>query len=247
MEKLNVLVANDDGINELGIKILAQALNKYANVYVCAPDTGRSAASHSIKINTPITFERVNAIDCAICYQTNGTPADCIRLATSILDVKFDLVFSGINNGLNLGTDIIYSGTVAAAREAHIAYIPSVAISVDRDSFDIAINELDNLLDLIFTKKLYSKEYTLNINFPVSEYKKSMGIKFARQGIKRFKTEFSKNTDGLYYESSNSIMYDKNEDTDVYLAAQGYITIVPIKVDQTNTNVLENFKKTHEI
>ena len=246
MNKLNVLVANDDGINEKGMEILAKALTKYANVYVCVPDGPRSAFSHSIKILKPITFERVDAIEGIECYKTNGTPADCVRLATSLLNVKFDIVFSGINNGLNLGTDIIYSGTVAAAREAHIAYSPSIAISVDRDSFDIVINELDNLLDLIFSKRLYSSEYTLNINFPTAEYKKSNGIKFARQGIKRFKTEFSKKSDGSYFESSSNIKYDTNEDTDVYLASKGYITLVPIKVDQTNTIVLENLKKTHE-
>ena len=246
MNKLNVLVANDDGINEKGIHILAKALKKYANVYVCAPDSGRSAASHSIKILKPISFERVDMIDGVLCYQTNGTPADCVRLANSLLNVKFDIVFSGINNGLNLGTDIIYSGTVAAAREAHIAYIPSVAISVDRDSFDIAINELEGLLDFIFEKKLYSKEYTLNINFPINEYKKSNGIKFAKQGIKRFKTDFV-NVDGdIYKEGPCFIKYDTDEDTDVYLANQGYITIVPLKVDQTNTSVLDILKKTHE-
>lgn len=153
---MNILVANDDGINEVGIAILAKALMKYGDVYVCAPDSGRSAASHSIKLLKPMTFEPVNLIEGVKAYQTSGTPADCIRIANSVLNVKFDIVFSGINNGLNLGTDIIYSGTVAAAREAHIAYIPSVAISVDRDSFDIAKNEIDNLLSIIFNKKLYT-------------------------------------------------------------------------------------------
>ena len=246
MNKLNILVANDDGINERGLHILANALTKYANVYVCAPDSGRSAFSHSIMLLKPITFERVNVINGIECYQTNGTPADCVRLATSLLDVKFDMVFSGINNGLNLGTDILYSGTVAAAREGHIQYIPSIAISVEWNCYDIAENEIEILLDFIFEKKIYSGDYTLNINFPTKEHIKSKGIKFASQGIKRFKTEFEHIEGVEYKEASSLITYDENENTDVYLAKQGYITIVPLKVNQTNTLVLESLKKTYE-
>ena len=152
---MNILVVNDDGIKAIGIKILATALLKHGNVYVVAPDRPRSAASHKVILHKPLSFEAVDEIDGAICYKTSGMPADCVRLATGILDVKFDLVFSGVNNGLNIGTDIIYSGTVAAAREANIEYIPAVAISTDFDSFDIVEKELDSVLELVFNKKLY--------------------------------------------------------------------------------------------
>lgn len=241
MHKLNILVTNDDGIEANGLKILAQALSKYGNVYVSAPDKGRSAASHSIVINQGQSFEYVNKIDGVKCYKTSGTPADCVRLSTSILKEDIDIVFSGINHGLNIGTDIIYSGTVAAAREAHIEGIASVAISTD--SFDIIEKELPFVLDKIFNENLYSKEYTLNINFPIKEFKESKGIVFARQGKKRFKTEFGLTEEGLYHPISEKITYDTFEETDVYLASKGYITFVPLKVEQTDYEILAKLKE----
>ena len=139
---LNILVVNDDGIKGRGIHILASRLKKYGNVYVVSPDRGRSAASHKVILHKPLTFEKVDVIEGANCYQTSGMPADCVRLANIILDVDFDLVFSGVNDGLNLGTDIIYSGTCAGAREGVIEGIPGVAVSTDFKSFDIVEKEL---------------------------------------------------------------------------------------------------------
>ena len=237
---MNILVVNDDGINAIGIKILATALLKYGNVYVCAPDRGRSAASHSVILHKPMLAEKDYEIAGAECYKIDGMPADCVRLATSILNVKFDIVFSGINNGLNLGTDIIYSGTVAAAREALIEGIPGVAISTDLDSFDIVNNEIDSLLELIFKNKLYSNDYVLNINFPVKGFIESKGLSLAKQGIKIFNTKFDLASDNMYNVSSEEEIHDTNPLTDVYLADQGYITLVPLKIDQTNYEVLQD-------
>ena len=240
---LNILVTNDDGINALGISILAKALKKYGTVTVVAPTECKSAGSHSINLKNPISFEKVDVIADVQCYAVGGTPVDCVRLANSIFDNKFDIVFSGVNNGLNLGTDIIYSSTVAAAREGFIEGIPAVAISTDVDSFNIINNELEALLDYVFDCHLFSEEYYLNINFPVKGIDKSEGIKIARQGIKRFKTTFEKNSDGLYKELKNDITYDTNINTDVCLASMGYITIVPLEVNQTSedkVDLLEN-------
>ncbi len=102
-------------------------------------------------------------------------PADCTRLSLSLLNTDFDIVFSGINNGLNVGTDIIYSGTVSAAREAKISGLPAVAISTDFDAFSIVDQELDALLEYIFSNQLYSKDYILNVNFPTKEFTSSKG------------------------------------------------------------------------
>lgn len=242
MDKLNILVANDDGINAIGIKILANALKKYGNVTVCAPDSGRSASGHSIILHDTLGFNVVERKDDIDWYVTTGTPADCVRLSIDLIDKEFDIVFSGVNNGLNLGTDIIYSGTVAAAREAQIEFLPAVAISTDFDSFDIVYKELDMVLTKIFEEKLYSKDYVLNINFPTSDYKQSKGFKFCRQGIKRFKTKFVLNAEGRYLNTDNDIVYDTREETDVYQASQGYITLVPLHVEQTCYKALEAFK-----
>lgn len=240
---MNILVVNDDGIKGRGIHILASRLKKYGNVYVVSPDRGRSAASHSVILTKPLTFEKVDEIDGVTCYQTSGMPADCVRLATIILDVDFDVVFSGVNDGLNLGTDIIYSGTCAGAREAVIEGIPGVAISTDFKSFDIVEKEIDNVLELVINKKLYSKEYVLNINFPISKFTESKGIKLAKQGDKIFTSIFSEIEPNLYSVVNEEEIHDKREDTDVYLADQGYVTLVPVQVDQTNYEGLNKLKE----
>lgn len=230
---MNILVVNDDGINAIGIKILATKLRRFGNIYVVAPNTGRSAASHSVVLNKPLLFEEVNVIEGVKCYQTSGMPADCVRLATIILGVKFDLVVSGVNDGLNLGTDIIYSGTCAGAREGVIEGIPGVAISTDFKSFDIVNKELDSVLDFVFEKKLYSKDYLLNINFPVGKYSESKGVKVARQGDKIFTSIFTEVEPNIYSVLNEEEIHDKREDTDVYLADMGYITLVPVGLDHT--------------
>ncbi len=240
---MNILVVNDDGINADGLHVLANALCKYGDVYVCAPDRGRSAASHSIDLVNPIEFIELDIPNVVRAFKISSTPVDCVRVFTGALDIKIDVVFSGINNGLNLGTDIIYSGTVAAAREAMIEGYKSVAISCDRDCLCDIKNELDAILGFIFDNDLLSNEYTLNINYPISKFKKSNGIKICKQGKKRFKSYFKANSDGLYKTSHEEITYDTDKDTDVYLANEGNITVVPIVVDQTNYEVFNKLKE----
>ena len=228
---MNILVVNDDGVFHQGIKILAEELKTYGKVFVVVPHRARSAASHSIVLTRPLSFEKIDDIvEGVTTYQTDGKPVDCVRLATSILDVKFDFVFSGVNNGLNIGTDIIYSGTVAAAREGFIEHINSIALSCDRN-FNIVKKEIKNLLKYVFENKIYSTDYTVNINWPTENFNESKGIKFTKQGVKRFKTEYEQNKDGKYVVKEDIITYDKNEDTDVFLASEGYITITYLDVN----------------
>lgn len=240
---MNLLVVNDDGYDAVGIKKLASHLKKYGKVFVCGPDTGRSASGHSIFLHKPISFKYYGQDDGIEWYSVSGMPADCVRLAVALLPVHFDLVFSGINNGLNLGTDIIYSGTVSAAREGHIEGIPAVAISTDFNCFEIVDAELDNLLKFIFDEKLYSASYVLNVNFPTSKFSSSAGYQVCQQGVKSFMSTFSKIKDDLYVENGSVITYDEREDTDVYLSNKGYITFVPLQVEQTKIETLEELKK----
>ena len=124
--------------------------------------------------------------------------------------------------------------------------IPSIAISCDVNSFEIVKNEIDSVLEYVFNNKLFSKEYTLNINFPVKDYTKSKGIKFAHQGIKRFKSSFKKISDDIYRENGSDIKYDTDVNSDVFLADKGYITFVPISINQTNYSILKIFKDSIE-
>ena len=238
---MNILIVNDDGINAKGINILTDKLKKYGNIYVVAPDRGRSAASHSVILNKPLSFEMVED-GLVKRYQTSGMPADCVRLASIILGVKFDIVFSGVNDGLNLGTDIIYSGTCAGAREAVIEGIPGVSVSTDFGSFEIVEKELEKVLELVINNRLYSKDYLLNINFPIKGFNESKGIKVCRQGDKIFTSIFSQMPDGLYSVTNEEEIHDKRIDTDVFLADNGFITLVPVKIDQTEYLVLDELK-----
>lgn len=240
---MNILVVNDDGIDAEGLHVLADALIKYGNVYICAPDRGRSAASHSIDLINPIELVEVESSNAVIAYKISSTPADCVRVFTGALDIKIDIVFSGINNGLNIGTDIIYSGTVAAAREAMIEGYKTVAISCNRSGLNSFKDELDDILSFIFDNDLLSNEYTLNINSQTSKHEKSKGIKICRQGKKRFKSYYKPISDGLYKTSYEEITYDTDYDTDVFLSNEGYITIVPLRVDQTNYDALKCIKE----
>lgn len=240
---MNILVVNDDGIDAGGIKKLALALRKYGNVVVCAPDTGRSASSHSIVIKGNLSFEYLGEKDQIQWYKTSGMPADCVRMALDLVGLNFDVIFSGVNDGLNLGTDIIYSGTVSAAREGQIQGIASIAISTDYGAFSIVDQELSAILEYIFEKKLYSKDYVLNVNFPEGKFLQSKGYRFCKQGIKIFKTGFKKTGDNQYVNDESIITYDEDCDTDVVLASQGYITFVPLQVEQTKYDSLEELKK----
>lgn len=239
---MNILVVNDDGIDALGIKILANHLKKYGNVVVVAPDRVRSASSHSIIIRDSISFIESKKIEGIKAYQISGMPADCVRLGLSLLNVDFDIVFSGINDGLNLATDVFYSGTVGAAREAMFSGLPSVSISTDFNCFDIVNNELDSLLDYVFKNKLYSKEYVLNINFPNKGYNKSLGYRFTKQGIKLYRTTFVEKENSKFIEGHSVLTLDSNKDSDVSLGKEGYITFVPLGLDQTS-NYLGELRK----
>lgn len=225
---MNILLCNDDGYKAKGIKVLKEHLKKYGNVYLIAPKRHQSGASHSINLSDALEFEKIGDDE----YYLDSTPADCIRIS-SILNIKFDLVFSGINDGLNLGTDIIYSGTVSAAREAVIMGIPGIAISSDVGSLMDNEEELDEVLDFIFKNKLYSNEYVLNVNFPTNNFKKSKGIKIAKQGEKIFKTVFELK-DKKAVPTFNLCNIKEEEDSDAYLSTIGYTTIVPVEIYKTN-------------
>jgi 5'-nucleotidase len=239
---MNILVTNDDGIDAIGINLLATRLRKYGNVYIVAPDKAMSGASHSFHFGE-LTMIEIDKISGVKCYHCNGSPVDCVRIAVSAIPVVFDVVFSGVNNGLNVGTDVLYSGTVGAAREAVIEGIPGVAISTDYDSFEIVNNELDRTLAYIFKNELYSKNYVLNVNYPISGYQKSNGTAFAKQGKKIFKTLFTHIKDGIYFQSDDSIYKDTDKTTDVAKVEDGYITFTPLKIDQTSYEALEEMKK----
>ena len=131
---MNILLANDDGIDARGIHELADALKGLGDLYISAPDSQRSASGHGITVSQPITVTETTFPGATGAFRMSGTPADCVKLGVKLLQkegIKIDMVFSGINHGGNLGTDTLYSGTVSAALEGTICGIQSVAVSVN--------------------------------------------------------------------------------------------------------------------
>lgn len=220
---MNILLTNDDGYNREGLLLLQEALKKYGNVYIVAPFEHQSGASMRFSIDKGFTVRKHGENY----YSIDGTPVDCVLLATQILDVKFDLVVSGCNDGPNISYDILYSGTVGAAIEGINHNIPSIAISSDFNHLDIVRKEIDTVLNYILEKNLISKGICLNVNFPLKEFKESKGIKITNVGHKNDEFYYWI-VDGKYYTDRHEYFDSKDEDSDVYAIKNGYISISPL-------------------
>lgn len=238
---MNILVANDDGFESEGIKALAEVLSSENHkVIVVAPDGNRSAFSHSLTISRSLTFKKVYISDKFESYSVDGTPADCVKFALHYFDKeKFDMVCSGINMGNNLGSDIQYSGTVAAAMEANFFGLKSIAFSnTGRKDFNFAINA--QIIKRIFNKlvSIASDKYTLNVNLPNYEPK---GIKFAPIGIQKYSDSYVKKDDGTYMLVGEPTEVKQDENCDVELSRHGYVTITPVLYDRTDYKAMNTF------
>ena len=250
---MNILVVNDDGIEAEGIKKLVEALSGVANVYVCAPHTQRSSTGHGISINHPVRFDRVPFPGAKIAFSLEGLPADCVKMGMAMfkeLGIGFNKVFSGINHGSNLGTDAIYSGTVAAALEGAINGIPSVAMSLNAHKalqYETA-KSLAAKIACMDLEKL-SPRLVLNINIPNLPDEQIRGIKVVRQGIREYTEWYDKSTldDGTegYVYSGRPIIYDNItcDTSDVGADQESYISITPLKYDLTDYELLDRIKK----
>ena len=249
---LNILVANDDGIQAIGIRHLVDALAQVANVYVCAPDSQRSAAGHGMTMNKPMSAVEVEYKNAKKAYAISGTPADCVKLGRSLLKqhgIEIDMVFSGINMGGNLGTDAIYSGTVAAAMEGHLYGYPAVAVSVDSHE----PTHFEKVCELAVSAVInaYPKmkgDMILNINTPDAPADEIKGVKFTRMGRREydefFKETVDENGNTQYWYGGDRIMYEGlADDIDVIAHQDGYATITPLHFDMTAHEYINEIKK----
>ncbi len=231
---MHILLSNDDGYHAEGIQALAVELRKFAQVTIVAPDRNRSAASSSLTLIEPLRPRRLENGD----YCINGTPADCVHLALNgFLSGRVDLVVSGINEGVNLGDDIIYSGTVAAALEGRYLDLPAIAVSLDgRQHFETAARVISDLIPKLHSGLLNHREI-LNINVPDIPYEQIKGYKVCYLGYRSSATEVIKQTDprgeSVYWIGAVGLPEQDREGTDFYAIKQGYVTITPIKPDMT--------------
>lgn len=239
---MKILVVNDDGITTKGIRLLVDVARQFGKVTVVAPSSQQSAISHGLTIYEPFEITKLdNIFDDINSYRVGGKPADCVKVATQFLNLNFDLVVSGVNDGPNLGSDVAYSGTIAGASEGHLFNIPAIAFSTDFDSFEIIENELYDCFKFIIDNNIHSKDYVLNVNFPFKNHEKSKGYKFTTQGRRDFKTEYVID-DGLYWQKGTWIKTKNKDSSDVEAAKNGYISITPLRVERTDYSILEELK-----
>lgn len=235
-----ILLSNDDGIYAPGLRILAEALRPDADVTIVAPDREQSAVGHAITIYDPLKVKECYNGDAFLGYAVSGTPADCVKLALSALMPTLpDIVISGINQGPNLGMDIIYSGTVSAATEGAFLGIQSIAISIHsfaRDAhFATAAQVVRELLDALPSLPLPLHDLVLNVNVPNLPHKELQGWRMTYQGRTRYKEEYVQRHDphGNAYYWVNGTICEEPEDlnADYCAVKNGFVSVTPLHFD----------------
>ena len=252
---MKILVSNDDGINAPGIQALVDALEKIADVFVVAPDREQSAVGHAITIHDPLKVSKKYVDDKIFGYAVSGTPADCVKLALCSLmkDNPPDLIVSGVNHGANLGTDIIYSGTVSAATEGTLLGIPSIAISVNsfkRDAkFSVAAEVVVEVIEKINEFNL-PKGTLLNVNVPNLERDEIKGWKLTYQGktkyVERYVERIDPRGNSYYWIDGDLVEREDETDADFRAVKEGCISITPIHFDVTNHDYLAEIRERME-
>lgn len=239
---MNILIVNDDGIQAEGIKILTEAAMDFGKVYVVAPKTQQSAVSQGITIHEPLKIDKEpELVEGAESWSISGKPADCVKVAIEYLRLPIDVVFSGINDGPNLGTDIMYSGTVAGATEAAVINLKSAAFSTDFSSFDIAKKYIKETIKHILDQDLLAPGIVINVNFPLREFDKSLGYRYTCQGHRLFSAKY-RHDNGMYWQEGDWIPTENHELTDVHAVTNGYISITPLGFDRTHDETFESLK-----
>ena len=247
---MNIFITNDDGINAEGIKILAEEISKIANTYVVAPDSPRSASGHAITLHKPILINDEFIAENVEAYSTSGTPADCVKVGIEAIlkDVEIDLVLSGINNGPNLGNDVIYSGTVAAAIEGLIEKKPSIALSCNSSKVSTEEYEEAAKYTVALVKKLEVNldkltGIILNVNFPKGDKK---GVKITKLGERVYNNVMDdrKSLRGQRYVWMGGDLADvpQDKDSDIIAVENGYVSITPVHIDMTNLSKMKTLK-----
>lgn len=244
MKKPSILVCNDDGIHGPGLPALVAAMKKLGAVTVAVPEHERSADSHSLTLHKPI---RVRKVSPGV-FTLNGSPADCARFALlEILRGKVDLVASGINRGFNLGEDVVYSGTVAAAREATMNGARAVAFSSDPDVDDYrpAAEHARKLAKLVLARGLPPGVF-LNVNYPAPARGRFKGAQAVRLGRRVYDARVTRRADPrgqeYFWLAGQKVSSIDEAGTDVAAAARGYVSVTPLVLDATALEPLKTLK-----
>jgi len=245
---MRLLLTNDDGINAKGIYALAKELEQKHEVIIVAPDNERSACAHSITLTRPLIVREVKLEGLkSKAFSVDGTPADCVKIAINkLLSEKIDMVVSGINKGLNLGTDVLYSGTVSAAIEAAIYKIPSMAISMDVtkdvETYEMAARYASEILHKAQVNNI-KNDIVLNVNIPLLQENEIKGIKVCKIGSRLYNNcylETIGENNETHYEIKGEVKDIHEENSDTIYFKEGYVTVTPLHYDLTNFKILND-------
>lgn len=237
---MRILITNDDGIFAPGIVPLVEWAKKLGDVTVVAPKVEQSGKSHAIEFVKPFEIKKVNLWEGVEAYSCDSTPADCVRFGIMGLGKTYDLVLSGINRGVNLGVDMIYSGTVAAIFEASYWKHRALALSTYPDTRDDAAAQLDYIYNYIKDNNLFDFNDIYNVNIP----KNPRGIIITCQGTPYFTDEFKPIGNDMYLQTGEMIPDEKPNDLsrDTVATANGYISITPITLSRLNKDAFTSLK-----
>jgi len=240
-----ILLTNDDGIHSAGLQALAGQLQSFGRIVVVAPDRERSAVGHALTLHAPLRAEEIRKDQWAV----SGTPTDAVSLAIGgLLKEKPDLVISGINKGGNMGDDLTYSGTVAAAMEATLMGIPAIAVSLAAQSFKYddfanAAKVANQLAATVLEHGLPSDTF-LNINVPDQ---KPLGMQLTRQGKRIYEDAVVENRDprgrSYYWLGAGELGFQNLEGTDFHAVQHGYVSVTPLHLDLTNYAAMDRLRQ----
>ncbi len=236
-----ILVSNDDGVHSSGITALHKAVQELGDAYIVAPDRERSAAGHSLTLHRPLKAEQIREN----VFSINGTPTDCVTLGINkLLPRKPDLVVSGINRGANLGDDITYSGTVAAAIEGTIFGVPSIAFSLISGKhyhYETASLLATKIASYVLEHSL-PFDTLLNVNVPNIRRQEIKGIKITRQGKRIYENSIQETLnpwgEKYYWLGGGRTFWEHGDEADMEAVQQNYVSITPIHLDLTNHGAL---------
>ena len=246
---MNVLLTNDDGIKSAGLWTLAEVMKIHGHeVTIAAPFNQQSGMSHSLSLLREIEYKRFDNPDFEA-WAFDGTPTDCVKIyLEGMSNKKFDALISGINDGANLATDVLYSGTVGAALEGFLHAIPALAVSLDKNSaiiFNTAAEVTVNYLEKILAVK--REPFLHNLNFPKKFRADKPELEITRLGKRDYINAFTSHTDdtGLanFKIGGTSIDLDAGEGTDIYATRQGFVSVTPLQSDTADYEAIIELRK----
>ncbi|MDH5659643.1 MAG: 5'/3'-nucleotidase SurE [Gammaproteobacteria bacterium] len=237
---MQILISNDDGVEAPGILSLKEGLADMASLILVAPDRDRSGASNSLTLDSPIRAKKISDDMISVA----GTPTDCVHLAlTGLLEYEPDMVISGINAGANMGDDVLYSGTVAAAMEGRFLGLPSIAISLASKGDNKPLTHYDTAVQVarFLIKRLkhapFPSNTILNVNVPDCPWDKVKGIQSTRLGHRHKAEPVIKEKDprgrNIYWVGPPGAEQDAGEGTDFHALKNNYVSVTPLQVDLT--------------